>query len=225
MISALLLVSEASAAPQPTPYAVYATLAVGILSLIASGLNIYFSSKTAQKVVNLSTKTTREVAELSAQVSRESAGLAAQTAREIKEADYKNDYYKKVIDKRLKAIETLENFTSLFLASTRIMGTENRFHSFFEEDDMENIFGKSVDEIARYNIWYSIEVAIEMREFTTYVLVIINSAKNLQRKEKINYLIEERKSIQSKVIALQKLIASDMYKLYEVDAFFKSRLN
>lgn len=55
---------------QGTPYAVYATLAVGVLGLIASGLNIYFSSKTAQKVVNLSTKTTQEA---SAQVSRESA--------------------------------------------------------------------------------------------------------------------------------------------------------
>lgn len=94
---------NATTAPQPTPYAVYATLAVGVLSLIASGLNIYFSSKTAQKVVNLSTKTTREVAELSAQVSRESAGLAVQIARELKEKDYKNDFYKKILDRRLDA--------------------------------------------------------------------------------------------------------------------------
>ncbi|RYE20739.1 MAG: hypothetical protein EOP45_10575 [Sphingobacteriaceae bacterium] len=111
MIPALLL--QASATPQPTPYAVYATLAVGVLSLIASGLNIFFSSRTAQKVVNLSTKTTREVAELSAQVSRESAGLAAQTAREIKEIDYKNDFYKKIIERRLNAWESAEEFINL----------------------------------------------------------------------------------------------------------------
>lgn len=106
MISVLLL--QASTTPPPTPYAVYATLAVGVLSLIASGLNIYFSSRTAQKVVTLSTKTTREVAELSAQVSRESAGLAAQTAREIKEQDYKHDFYKRLIGKRLNAWEDSE---------------------------------------------------------------------------------------------------------------------
>jgi hypothetical protein len=41
---------QSSTTPQPTPYAVYATLAVGVLSLIASSLNIYFSSKTAREI-------------------------------------------------------------------------------------------------------------------------------------------------------------------------------
>jgi hypothetical protein len=112
MIIALLL---QAITPQSPPYAIYATLAVGLLSLIASCLNIYFSSQTAQKVVNLSTKTTREVAELSAQVSRESAGLAAKTAKEIKDQDYKHDFYKKIIEKRFKAWEEMTALLSLSL--------------------------------------------------------------------------------------------------------------
>jgi hypothetical protein len=221
MIFSLLLQATP---PQGPPYAIYATLAVGILSLIASGLNIYFSSKTAQKVVNLSTKTTREVAELSAQVSRESAGLVAQTAREIKEVDYKNDYYKKVIEKRVKAIESLEKMLSLFLTSTRISGSDNKFHSCFEESDIENKFSIAIDEIVSYNIWYSNETASKLRKFSTSVLLIIDSASRVNEKDKRGFFVREHFDLNNKVVELQKSMALDMYKLYEVDAFFKSRL-
>jgi hypothetical protein len=95
-------------------------------TLIASGLAAYASfrasnkaSATAREVVDLSTQTTRDVAALSAQVTREVATLTARNAQDLKDKDYKNDFYKRIIEKRLKAWEEAQELVGM-LSTTRV---------------------------------------------------------------------------------------------------------
>jgi HD superfamily phosphodiesterase len=57
------------------------------------------------------------------QTQREMAKLADQTAKEFKEKDYKNDFYKKIIDRRLLAWEHAERFIELISVSRNVNGT------------------------------------------------------------------------------------------------------
>lgn len=173
--------------PQGPPYAIYATLTVGILSLIASGLNIYFSSRTAQKVINLSTKTTREVAELSAQVSRESAGLASQTARDIKETDYKHDFYKKIIAKRLVAWEEAEQFiTSLGDAILDEIDGKT-FHVFCKNSkDLLRLIEKMDSMMMNQTMWLGKAYGTEFMSFRNALIEILRIAMSNAHSEKFS---------------------------------------
>jgi hypothetical protein len=69
------------------------------------------------------------------QTQREMATLAERTAREFKDKDYKNDFYKKIIDKRLSAWEQAEIFLEMISTSRKVMVTEHKFYSFFLSKD------------------------------------------------------------------------------------------
>jgi hypothetical protein len=92
MFHSLLL--QTTTATQGTPISAYVTIGAAVLAALAS-LN----------ATRVSAKTTREVASISSQTASESARIAAETAREIKETDYKHDFYKRIIAKRLAAWE------------------------------------------------------------------------------------------------------------------------
>lgn len=218
--------------PQPTPYAVYATLAVGVLSLIASGLNIYFSSKTAQKVVTLSTKTTREVAELSAQVTRESAGLAAQTAREIKEQDYKYDFHKKIIEKRLLAWSNSESLMSML--GTYVMDESDKklMHNYFIS---WKLYNQAVAKLAKHDmesVWISRKYSETM---TAYLNVLYDikvkfdggqdESADYDSDEALSYLYEKGKHHHVELNLMWKksmrLLGSEISKLHDLTILFR----
>jgi hypothetical protein len=167
----MLLVLFLQATPsQSAPYAIYATLTVGVLSLIASGLNIYFSSKTAQKVVNLSTKTTGEVAELSAQVSRESASLSARTSQELKAIEYKNDFYKRLIERRLKAWEKSEELILSLSYTNTYKGKV--IQAFFINGQAFDALLEKIRSMVMQSFWLGKEYSATMKIFYDDLLAI-----------------------------------------------------
>lgn len=170
---------NASIPTQSPPYATYATLAVGMLSLIASVLNIYFSSKTAQKVVNLSTKTTREVAELSAQVSRESASLAARTSQELKVIEYKNDFYKRLIERRLKAWEKSEELIQS-LSYTNIYKGEILQAFFMNGQEYDALLDK-IRSMVMQSFWIGRDYSATMKVFYDKLLSIRSQCMELSK--------------------------------------------
>lgn len=117
MFFSLLL--DTAPATQGTPASVYVTLVAAIVAALAS-LN----------ATRVSAKTTREVASISSQTASESARIAAETAREIKETDYKHDFYKRIIAKRLAAWEEaveLINEIKLTVTDTKDNNTLPRY--------------------------------------------------------------------------------------------------
>jgi hypothetical protein len=118
MLIALLLQTRTSTIEITSLTNVYlALLGTFIAAASATIASLVASSRAAdatKEVGALSRKTTQEVAVLSAQVSKESATLAAQTARDIKDIDYKQAFYKMIIERRLKVWEEAEKlFTEL----------------------------------------------------------------------------------------------------------------
>lgn len=84
--------------------------------------------------------------------------------KELKEIDYKNDYYKKIIDKRMTAYEELERFLSEIDVETDMTfyGIANNFrgdsyHCYMfscERSQIKRYLNQSV-KICGYNSWYS----------------------------------------------------------------------
>jgi len=102
-------------ATQGTPITVYVTIGAAFLATLAS-LN----------ATRVSSKTAKEVAAQAAQTARDSAKIAADTAREIKTQDYKFDFYKKIIEKRLNAWSEAEQLFLPLMATVYIDEQDNK---------------------------------------------------------------------------------------------------
>jgi hypothetical protein len=117
MLAVLLLQTNPTA--NANPYVAYFTLAA---ALIAAGASFY-STTTASKTA------------------REAARLSAQTARELKEEDYKKDFYKKILDRRLSAwTEAEQLFLPLRAAALTGPDGKDRFGFFYEPQEFRNLF-------------------------------------------------------------------------------------
>ena len=232
----LTLLSQAVASQSP-PYAIYATLAVGVLSLIASALNIYFSSKTAQKVVNLSTKTTKEVAELSAQVSRESAGLAAKTAKEIKDKDYKNDFYKRIIEKRLNAWVEAESFISLIFNTSYVKGYGKLMPCYFNnEKHFDEVVDRMRLSLISQTFWMGRDYATCIMKFHDRLLSIRSECEeyeslNEDGSNKLNNSLLHKAGVEYFeecglfLNKLMSILEQQIIILHDVEYFFKQQKN
>lgn len=120
------------------------TLMAALIAAAASFVASSKADKTSEKVVALTTKTNHEVAALSAQVTRESATLAARTAQELKEKDYKHDFYKKIIARRLAAWEVVEQFMSQI---SNAMQDDDDGKNFFNYCQGSKIFDDTMDKM------------------------------------------------------------------------------
>jgi hypothetical protein len=131
------------------------------------------SSETTQKVADLSRQTTREVADLSAQVTRESAGLAANTARELKEQDYKYDFYKKIIDRRFKAWEEINQFYALLLNSYLEEPKSGlKYPYYFSSKELFSKVLEKANSMIDIILWIGPEYAVKFGEFSTALSAI-----------------------------------------------------
>jgi hypothetical protein len=148
------------------------TLAAAILAAIASFRASSKASITAEKVAVLTTQTTKDVAALSAQVARESASLAARTAQELKVIDYKNDFYKKLIERRLKAWEKSEELM-LLLTTTLLYKGDLIFYFFGKASDFDHLMEK-IRSMAFQSYWMGREYSVCVNDFYDKLLLIRN---------------------------------------------------
>lgn len=133
------------------------------------------SRQTTKEVADLSRQTAKEVADLSAQVTKESSTLAARTAQELKEKDYQNDFYKRIIEKRLKAWEQAEDFISLIISvvSTTRDGKKVRMSRYFiTVENFTEVFEKSRSYYLSQNLWLGGEYAKVFRQYRKKLVAI-----------------------------------------------------
>lgn len=83
-----------------------------------------------------------------------------------KKADYKRDYYKKIIDKRMNAYEKLQNYVMKLAVSKQILdvhtskiseSNKNIYECFCKESDIDKALCDTI-EIASYSPWFSYEI-------------------------------------------------------------------
>lgn len=188
------------------------------------------AATTAQKVADLSRQTTKEVADLSAQVSRESAGLASQTAKEIKETDYKHDFYKRIIAKRLAAWEEAEKFIPI-IAST-LANTNNGLlmpACCINSAEFDKILKQVSSMIIGQVYWMGSSYAIKFNNLYTELTLIREEAALEEVDDVIteldnNLLHRAGEKHYSKfdeiTLDLSKMLGTELINLHDVEGFF-----
>jgi len=214
-----LLLQAAASTPASTPITVYVTLGAAVLAALAS-LN----------ATRVSSKTAREVATLAAQTTRDSARIAAETTREVKNQDYKNDYYKKVIDKRMDALEAVEKVIGLFGTSHIVGGPggNRKCHSYFVNnvDKIEkngfNIYDSSISSSLT---WRSVDTSLVFKKFMETVIHVTHDVNNVTDDNGMKLVLytDRYDEINDAISNVERCIGKDMEKLYDVEAFLKER--
>lgn len=140
----------------------------------------------------------------------------------MKDKEYKNDYYRKVIDKRIKAIEALEACTYLFTAHNYESNENKHWHVYFEESIESNIYSESVTNMSKYSVWYSVQTVKRLDAFTTYITMLLAQCKGKEVEDTIDIGISNYSKIEYYRLSLEASIRSDMASLHKVGKFFKS---
>lgn len=150
------------------------------------------------------------------------------SAYRIKQQEYKNDYFKKVIDFRLHGIKVIEEATALLrlrLITQNEKGEELRYHSFFTlEDDERSVFKDAVTKASHQVIWHAEPTAQAFTAFIQTVSLISKECRGLDRGAREARAATEYEKVNKVLRALHIAVSTDMLILYDVEAFFKSKL-
>jgi hypothetical protein len=140
----------------------------------------------------------------------------------LKGKEYKNDYFKKVIDKRIKAIEALEACISLF--SSYYESTEGQvlYHTILVDDTGAEVFNEAVDEVKKYGIWYSPATAINIRKFSNFASSTLMDCRDESANGKEKIALRVFIYLEHNRAVLEECIRNDMASLHKVKEFFKS---
>jgi hypothetical protein len=146
----------------------------------------------------------------------------------VKDKEYRNDYYKKVIDKRIKAIEGVESMLALFSTATRIVQDDGIVFDFFTHHPLiakeNDVFITAVESFAQYRIWLSPESIYHSQAFVAKVSALrSNAKKSASTLDLANHFINAHSEVDELKNKLEQSIADDMSNLHEVDSFFRAR--
>ena len=218
------------------PFVVYATLGAALFAALAS-LN----------ATRISARTAREVGSLAAQTARDSARVASETAREIKGTEYKHDYYKKIIDKRIQAIEASQLIVSLLHEAHRVYlgppeieavfdgeskpGTimidakvvyppASPVFSLFSDSYLIGEYDKNIRSYQNSGMWLNSDTSEAMGHLTLTVKKVRTLTQGLDLDQAQIIVAEYFNLIHSYVIKVSACLDSDLISLHDVDAFF-----
>jgi hypothetical protein len=151
-----------------------------------------------------------------------SAAVSGLIALMVKDKEYKNEYYKKVIDKRLKAIEALEACTYLFTARNYATDGSKTWHVYFEKSINSDAYTEAVSNMSKYSIWYGMQTIKRLDDFTACITNLLAQCKGKEEKEAVNIGVNNYEKIEYYRLSLEASIRSDMASLHKVEKFFKS---
>lgn len=153
---------------------------------------------------------------------------------------YRNDYFKKVVDKRIQAYEKLEECIHCLDASRDIKGKEGKIQNVLEiflDQGVEKEFSNKYDLVVKNITWYSENIRkniIEMEGVLWKVRYLLRKKRSLLVKEldyeKMVESIDASYAEQYQVLTsklnecckeIRKIMKEDWRNLYKVDNFFK----
>lgn len=143
----------------------------------------------------------------------------------VKDKEYKNDYYKKVIDKRIRAIEALENYAILF--NTNRKKTKNnieiRYHNIFLNENHQEALKNGIENIASSGLWLSDNTIKCIKKLTHEAEITRVECRQKGTTEIIEIAGNHFSKIESARIELEHSLRVDMASLHNVKAFFKAK--
>jgi hypothetical protein len=157
------------------------------------------------------------------------ASVSALVSILLKDKEYRNDYYKKVIDKRITAVEAAEAITSVFMLLQGFDTPMRDCHVYYVDELDSNKLSNVIDKASAYNFWYSGETLVAVRKLTMVAFPVEAEARKLKAKGASKRELQEfasthHEEVSEAVLAVGNSLAADMSTLYDVKRFFKSKL-
>lgn len=149
-----------------------------------------------------------------------------------KKADYKRDYYKKIIDKRMNAYQKLSNTISYIgLKSVCKFGDESRLMHICSGDIGKlKKANESIVSLKEEMFWLSKEVSSELTKLNTIIADFIDQFNEDWENEiswDIGDIMDARTELydtmESTLLNIKKYIEVDIAKLDDVEEFFKEQ--
>lgn len=167
--------------------------------------------------------------------------------KRLKNIDYKNDYYKKIIDKRMTAYEYLEFVISKIEVIQEIFddyglkqGEGKNIYSCFMNKEMLAETCENIISVSKYDLWLSNEVRIKLSEINLIIANALTSINcpnkrnlefyglNIQKdnndKLSIKIGIYEYKKMSKLINEVRTIMAKDIKTLDEIVPFFDNLL-
>jgi len=144
----------------------------------------------------------------------------------LQKSNYRNEYYKKLLDKRLKAYEEVEFFIAK-LKPVIHLGGSNICNAFFCKGINEfNEFRISITPAIISSFWLNHDLSLKLTEFNVFILndifYQIDKSKN-DNKELIRLGLSNRNKILQYRKDLEELLYKDFDNLHKVKSFIKSK--
>lgn len=150
-----------------------------------------------------------------------SAAVSYYVAIFLKDREYKKEYYKKVIEKRMAAYQLVENVI-LELQYHKI-ANGLRFHCIYADHDSYVAFVNTLQPAVKSSMWLSVEVESRVSALNRFIYdVAMKYPKevpgNLRKGGAESY--DDIHRMQN---LLKDFMRRDMYHLHDAERFFKSR--
>ncbi|MDO7849248.1 hypothetical protein Q5H92_22985 [Hymenobacter sp. M29] len=165
------------------------------------------------------------------------ASMSAYVALKGKDTDFKNDYYKRMIDRRLLAYEQLESFMVLFnrrspvLISTSVGRSKQELYQFFLSDEEFEAFYTRVQEVSDKTLWVSHDILTELYKLHMCLAAIVNGMgvqgqvfaqeQKLEVEKLIRAGIEHDNELRGYKLRISSLIRKELVEIADVKKFFE----
>ena len=154
-----------------------------------------------------------------------SASISAFIALKGKEKEFKNDYYKKIIDKRIKAIEHAEALINLF-RPFKTMPNDLSYHTYFIKKLQDDDYLEALNAVIEHSLWFSSSTLYSLKQFNIVFRPIKAKAKTFKEESDLkNFAAENFDAILKRMIEVQGCIGRDMHNLHDVSGFLHSKFN
>lgn len=199
------------------------------LGLAGTALAAMIAAYTSWRTSIKASKTARKVAKLS-----------RQSAQELKDKEYKNDYYKKVIDKRMKSLEFVTQILSKFIITNTIEGyfehgiegllppgstTSSPCYAYFIDNvdtlDSNNILLPFDESEAHNLLWCSTETGQSITNLMAKLVEIVKdiNAMTPEAHNRIVLYSIRFEEVKEKVDAIERSMVNELKNLYDIEDF------
>jgi hypothetical protein len=144
-------------------------------------------------------------------------------AIKLKSLDYRNEYYKKILDKRLEAYKFLE--TQIAILKCTVLDDDKRpYHMIFSygEDEL-NKFQTNLIAAFAYSIWIHEDTVSEMENLNQIFFKISHKTANAFEGQVIEFGKEFYNQISTSRNKLEKLVRCDLHNLHDLKKFIKEK--
>lgn len=212
-------------------------LMLGIMFLCKEGIRNFFAEKIIEKQEEIDKKREKEQhlfeeslsvkkAELQQEMQAILERQRVEFKKELQHIEYKNDYYKKVIDKRMEAYQAVEELAACF-DDVVLLNIGRRYFRCCENLELSMDVCNKITNVEKYSVWLSEEVLKCIRTINREFMFFLDNtpgAKCYSDKEyRLGHACDTFGEHEKNRDDLRKIIGRDLVNLCDVESFLENK--